>query len=795
MKHLPRIFVCLVLLSWQGSFCSLVACSNFFSNWQSYYPTDIKAYFSPSPRYNIMTPDRAQSLQRVIEDRFMLEDRGNYNQGAGYKGERTDLSLEEYFNQRLGKGDLKFKTYKGNRADIPDSGATMGNLRDLRIDDASPAGSIKTYFHLKMTGGLIFKTDQIQCGTAFEHPKTLHEHSIENHQGDHDHYINADGELEYVSSNTYCYFLYIPKSGNIGPYISRVHANDADSQFYIYEGLAPYLRLKSEVLNTKVASTAAGDFQFFEGRYLLPAEGAEFLIPQNGLNILFNRVAIYRPYHHDRRAITTGSQMEWKVYNQLGAGMPPIKPKGQFWDEPVATGFQINAVGVNMTGLLVDEYMAEYNQDASEGSKSAFGEPVGIPYMALDPEEVSPPEAARIWPISMHFPSATSEKQFFEKALNAGFDSSNPEINHNRIGEANALSRVELNDRLKRPSPGKIGDERRLFQLHMKTHYLTEVDDTNVGIGAGSIEMPCAEVVGKIKEYCDQFTPLMNELEAFFNNDIRKTKPSPPYNDYDWTNDNGAASDVKKLLAENPSVVTIKVSDTDYNIQQKLPAVVDALLTPLNEQFVSQSMEVGGVDNSAFNKFQFQSDVGRKIQAMRRKLELGMKEDDSRYSDAYFRGDLVGQSEDKYFTDFITGALSSAAGKPETEVLLLLQAEFPKLLKRYIDLETNEYLSGSFKYYTAKEASGRRLLNRLYLITGENALGIAVSSEIEIDWKYFGTQSDPQIAGKCTQQDVLLLKDPAAINECLNLLRSPSIPEAQTAVASPDGNGGILQRY
>ena len=782
MINILKFVVTISCIIWYQELNTLYACSDSYANWQAYYPSDIKGYFSPSPRYNIMVPDKSESIQRIINDDFMLEDQSTYTQGNGYKSVRTDISLENYFSERLDKGDPKFKTYLGNRNALPNRGPNDSNLRDLRLDDASPAGLVKTYYHLKMTGGLIFKTDQLKCDTNFEHAKTMHEHAQisgdDKYLNDHSEYINPDGELEYITSDTYCYFLYIPKAKDIGPFISRVHGNDVDSQFYIYKGSAPYLRLKSDIMAPKVASMDAGDLKFFEGRYLIPANQSKFLLPQNGLNILFNRVVIYRPYHHDRQKISTGSQLEWKVYNQLGAGMPPIKPNSQFWDEPVATGFDIPLQGVNMTGLLVDEYMAEHHQESSEGQKFSFGKPTGVSYMALDPENASPPDAPRIWPIAMHFPSATSEKQFFEKALNSGFGDSNQEINHNRTHK-NALSKQEINNYLNRSSSD--GVNRKRFQLLMKTNYLTEVEDSNVGIGAGSIEMPCDEATGQLKAYCIQFDPLRIQLENFFDNNIVKTKPSPPYNDYDWTDDDGSAADLKVLLSTNTSVVATTVAgitNRDYKVQQKLPAIVAILSSGLNADFTDLAVGtgIGGTANADFNKFQFQSDVGRKIQAMRTKLQLAMKADDKRYSDDYFIGEVTGETEDAYFLQ----SLVSVSGSTEmTTRLQALFSEAPNLALRYSSLETDRYYSGSFLYYTTNESSGRRLLSRLAIMQNlvqaasllPNVDSSSLPSLAEVNWEYFKSN----VSGTC---DLNLGSSESDVNQCLDTLVNRNIPEA-----------------
>ena len=371
----------------------LIACDQKSMTWQTGQPASIQKYYSPSPRYNLMAPSKSQLLKREISDLFLQEDQSDYAlSGGSNTGVRTDLAIEDYFTAKFAEAGQKFQTYRANRDNINAMQASSGDMRPLAMGDVSNNDQIIAYYNLKMTGGLIFRTDQLKCATPYSHPMTMHEAfgmSNSTHQNNHSEYVNPDGDVIYDSTDNYCFFLLIPKSNNLGPYIARVHQDDWDSRYYIYRGMAPYLRIKSE-LHSKLA-VGQGDLHFVKGRYILPGPGGQFLIPQNGLNLLFNRVVIYRPYHHDRYKVATGSELAWDVYQELG-NMPPSKPAGDNWNQKMTTTFEITGTNINLTGMQIEaSVMAEHHLGQSDGTKQSFGSGVGVQYMALGPKKLQIP--------------------------------------------------------------------------------------------------------------------------------------------------------------------------------------------------------------------------------------------------------------------------------------------------------------------------------------------------------------------------------------------------------------------
>ena len=742
------------------------ACDDKSMTWQTGQPSSIQKYYSPSPRYNIMAPDKSQLLQREISDLFLQEDQSNYDlTGGANAGVRTDVAIEDYFSQKFALAGEKFQTYNANRDDIDALMASSGNMRPLNINDVTSSGEIIAYYNLKMTGGLIFRTDQIKCQTPYSHPMTMHEAfgmSDTQHTNNHSEYVNPEGSVIYDSTDNYCFFLLIPKSENLGPYLARVHQDDWDSRYYIYRGMAPYLRINPD-LHPKLA-VGQGDLHFVKGRYILPGQAGQFLIPQNGLNLLFNRVVIYRPYHHDRYKVATGSELAWEVYQDLG-NMPPSKPAGDNWNEKMTTTFEITGTNLNMTGMQIEaSAMAEHHLGVSDGTKQSFGSGVGVQYMALGPEVVASPGDPRKWQTAMHFPDSPREEAFFAKALNSDFDG--VEVNHNRKEgretdatqeyAARALDKTELNEHLMLASAG--GDDRKLFQLWMKSDYNMDGSLVDLALGPGSTTIPCADAEGQVKNFCDEFVPgLVTELEAFFSS-IGISLPSPPYEDTAHDPD-----DLNNILGNLTNPTVQNIGGKSYNVQAELPQVINALQSPLNAQLDAYINAT--VPNPFFNKFLFQTEEGQKIQAMRSKLQNGLAADDQLYSDLYFAG-----SEDADFRGQIT---SIASGFPTSasEQGMFLTTNMIPLMTKYNTLENDPMLSGSFRYYTAKENDGKQLLSRLYIIAGTETANQASAFE-DVEW---GNYRTPSLDGTCAS-----LQDPNSASEaellsCLNALSDPSI--------------------
>tara|TARA_Y100000589_G_scaffold248317_1_gene236318 strand:- start:3557 stop:4780 length:1224 start_codon:yes stop_codon:yes gene_type:complete len=384
--------------------------------------------------------------------------------------------------------------------------------------------------------------------------------------------------------------------------------------------------------------------------------------------------------------------------------------------------------------------------------------------MALGPEQVASPGDPRKWQTAMHFPDSPSEEAFFNKALNSDFDGT--EVNHNRKEgretvntedyAQRALDKNQLNEHLMLASAG--GDDRKLFQLWMKSDYAMDGSLVDLALGPGSTTIACAVAEGQVKTFCDEFVPgLVTELEAFFSS-IGISLPSPPYEDAAHDPD-----DLNNILGNLTNPTVQNIGGKSYNVQAELPQVINALQSTLNAQL--DAYINAAAPNPFFNKFLFQTEEGQKIQAMRSKLQNGLEADDQLYSDLYFNG-----SEDADFRGQITSIASSLPTSTSEQGMFLTTNLIP-LMTKYNTLENDPMLSGSFRYYTAKENDGKQLLSRLYIIAGKETADQASAFD-DVEW---GNYRTPSLDGTCAS-----LKDPntaieADLLSCLSALSDPNI--------------------
>ena len=143
---------------------ALSACEDRNMTWQVMQPASIQKYYSPQARYNIIAHDKSVLRARSIEDIFLIEDTSSYESLSGLASQRSDRAIEDYFSEKLQlaqDGNNKFMTYREDRSDINPSYAENSDLRPLNHNDITNGTEVFAYYHLKMTGGLIFKTDQL----------------------------------------------------------------------------------------------------------------------------------------------------------------------------------------------------------------------------------------------------------------------------------------------------------------------------------------------------------------------------------------------------------------------------------------------------------------------------------------------------------------------------------------------------------------------------------------------------------------------------------------------------------
>jgi hypothetical protein len=766
MKSGPPFFI--VILAIICFLLPLDACDDLFVTWQKQELTDMRDYHSPAPLYNLMVPTASQTLGREIVDLFMQEDQTDYPSAtSGNPTERTDQSLEEYFDTKitLGSSDPKFQTYgdssfstalgtrNGQNPKMPARGITMQDIT------THPAGQVNSFIALKMTGGLIYKTDQVQCQTPYEHPTTLHE-SDSSAAGNHSLYLNESGNLTLNSDDSYCFFLLIPKSENLGPFLSRVHESDEDSLSYIKNGLAPYIPLLPNLLPR--LDRGAGDLVWAKGRYLLPTPGGKISLAQNGLNLLFNRVTIYRFYHYDRHKLTYGVTLSTRVWNALNRGLvPPVPATLALSPDSM---FTVHGTTTPLKGLEINEDLMDYYQETPIGDKaSSWGYPWGPQYMALPPED----NPIKRWPFVLLFPTGPAERKFMELSLSSAIP-----INENRNDPKDvssygnrALPVSDLNQELTLA---------RRFQFYMKTDYEMPAGDV-FSISAGDESIMECDADPQVLNYCTTYGPLISTLEALFGN----LSISMPYNDsvnpVDFTDPN--PTDLMLVLLNGTASETITVGSgvesQSWTVHPHILKIKLALQDPLFSQL---EMDQKPPRPKEFNLFMNRTVVGRKLGALSQKINNSLSKDDARYSDSYYKG----PDENSIFVARVTLAESACASQPTTALKFNCMAgSMTSLISdRYEAMELDNPVSGgSFRYYTANENSGKRLMTKLALIQE------ITGSPGTLRWKHM---LPPQVLTLHCDKTLIPIPGPtgdAAIENCITFFKEENnVPIADDSV-------------
>ena len=682
------------------------ACDALYVTWQMFELTDIRDYHSPSPLYSIMVPTEEQTRFREIEDFFLQEDQTVYPDSSGSPLVRTDMPLEDYFADKVTKGEAgeaQFRTYGDDALSTEWGTRNEKNPmqdRSLQRNDITtdPNGTIYGFYALKLTGGLIYKTNQTQCETPYEHPATNAEMDAAT-ADDHEIFINESGMTNQISDNTYCFYLLIPGTKNMDPYLTRVHEDDADSLEYIKLGLSPYLRLDETLLDK--LQRGNGDLVWAKGRYLLPYPEGKMLLPHNGLNLLFNRVALWRFYHYDRHKLTHGTDVTTRVWNNLNRALVPPVPASLTLDPEDM--FSVHSAPVVLRGLEVSEELATYYQDAPTGSKTAgWGSPVGPQYLALPPED----NPQKTFPFAMHFPTGPAERAFFDAAL----DGSVP-INANRNDAKDsgsygnrALPKADLEQ--------ELSDARR-FQFYMKTDYDMPVGDI-FNLAAGDESTIACDSDPQVKAYCDKYEPLVQAMETLF----QELGSEIPYNDYvspiDFRDPN--EQDLMLMLRDGPASDTATIGQgtmaQSWNVHPALKKIQTLFDDPLYKEL---SMDQSPPRPGEFNLFINRTETGRKLASLNQKLQDSLAKDDKRYAQAY----LNSVTEHDFFISKVQDTESSCLTQPTTmQQVSCFQSEmFNLVMDRYEAMESEEATSGgSFRYYTATEDSGKKLLTKLAVI-------------------------------------------------------------------------------
>jgi len=308
-------------------------------------PAYNQPYSGPQPIVYFMVAKEERMTSRAYSDFYALEDWSDYEEPApGYKGERTDITVEEYIDHVLAaaadRAPSGYQTYV-TRGPVNSRDTSNGIPRENIIPESFGLASGKTgqdyvpYATVRNVAGMIYRDDSFACDTSVEHPT---------YDSDHVEVRDANGDLVMATNADICFFLYVPRvktsdGTEIGPFVGRAHVQDevlgtGETEpahqltiETIKNGLAPHLPLKSEFKN-RLNTNHEQNIFYRHGRYAIPHIQGNMALPHNGANVLFNRRKAERPYHHERykyEVTTKKSSPIWVVIVvgvlTLGAGM------------------------------------------------------------------------------------------------------------------------------------------------------------------------------------------------------------------------------------------------------------------------------------------------------------------------------------------------------------------------------------------------------------------------------------------------------------------------------------------
>lgn len=646
--------------------------------WHTPFAANIQEHHSPTPPHNMMVVEEHAAITGEVHDTFAQEDQSTID-GSGNDRVYTDRPLEDYLGSLVGSPDPKHQTYK-LRTTRPFREA----FRPLTKDDVFGNQAGHGYYSLKLTNGMVYKTDQTQCNTPYQHPVTMHE---ESGNEDHDPAVADGGDYQLTDSDKYCFFLYQPSNGNHEALVARVHEEDENSLGQIKEGITPYMQLESSLL-PKLASNEAGDFKWVKGRYVLPMPAGKMIVPRNGTNLTHNRVTVYRPYHQDVMRQSAGSTASAQLLATLSNSFPAARTDpGQAAPE----FFPIDGLSSRAAGIEYSDALHARGDEPRYGSKlSSWGEFKLGQYLALGPDDSNPKRLN--W--ALHFPTAEAEQEYLQKVSSGAVDvNSNRSAGDSGTGER-PMESSEINQKL---SPEV------LFQLSAQGVYTPgEVTagggnyDPNT-ITSGDETVTCEDE--RIKPWCDKYRPfhaaLVSLYESFGINEVA-----------------GAGERFEQILQSAPLNRSINVGGKSFVVSTPRMTIGNF---ENDHKFYFDQLDVTIEGSDAFrhdyNWILFMTrerTIGMDMDNRLVKLKAALASDYERLAQANFPG-----TQEESFLLSKEQTSIGGCGLDET----CMTTEIKSLLDtRYIPIETNKIVSGAFLYHTSQTESGRRVLSHLALL-------------------------------------------------------------------------------
>ena len=641
--------------------------------WHTPFSAKTQEHHSPTPPHNLMVVDQKATLAAEVQDTFAQEDQSTVDGSGGNDRVYTDRPLEEYLDSMVDNPDPKFQTYTTREG---------FQRRPLTREDVFGTQGEKGhgYYSIKLTNGMVFKTDQIQCDTAFEHPVSKFERG-----GSEDHtlYVDDGGGYEYSQSDGYCYFLILPSNGRLSSLVSRVHEDDENSRSQIKDGIAPYLRLEAADL-AKLSSPESGDFKWVKGRYIAAMPEGKIAIPKNGTNLAHNRATVYRPYFQDVHRQSAGSTASAKLLATLGNTFPATRTNP---GEDPPEFFPVNGLDSRAAGVQYEDPLQAREDEARYGSKlSSWGGLHGGQYLAIGPEDANPKRLN--W--ALHFPSIGAEQEYLNQVGSGGLNvNSNRVDGDSRYGEK-ALAQGEVNEKL---TPGVM------FQLGAQGAYQLD-DEDHVELDPMKIEsndetVNCDD--DRIKPWCDKYRTFHQELVALYQGLGIAEIP-------------GADDRFEQILASAPLDRALNVGGKTFFVST--PRITIGEFENRNKAFFDD-LDVTIVGSDAerheYNWILFMTrepTIGMDMDQRLVKLKAGLATDYERIATRNFG------AENGFFSTKGAQIQGGCSG-----VETCNESGFKNLIDtRYLPFEKNRIISGGFLYYTSQNPDGRQLLSRLALL-------------------------------------------------------------------------------
>lgn len=713
-------------------------CEYVKEEWHRQYPADVQEHHSPVPEHNAVAPDEPGSATREIIDTYSQEDHSDV-EGNGENQVKTDQPLEEHLEEMVNCQDNSDADKDGEAATLPCSKSQHYNTREnfntgqpLSREDVFGSGDQKgeNHYSLKNTTGMIHKTDQTTCDTAFEHPSTGYSSGEAGKETNHEFIFDSNGDLIPNSDDKYCFFILIPGNGNLDGKIARVDAADENSRVQIKNGNASYISLSDTDLNK--LKNGSGDLNFVKGRYITPMPKGKILLPTNSPQMLFNRTTVYRPYFQDVKRKTEGSVTSAALLNQLDNTFKPVQESGPNKSE----FFEIDGISARMNGLNHKTSLVTKASDEKVGNKlSGWGKSlVGPQYLAVGPSG----DPAKRLNVALHFPNNESEAEYLDSITNGSFD---PNKNRDPIPNDRQLKLLNETER-----KDLLSDAVK-FQMKVSGKYIVEDGDVAFDPNLLKDNTPvtgCDKIDADAQVYCKKYAPLREDLRAV-------------YADLGINDIAGADEVFEQLLTAAPFNQPITVGGETWNItaaRKRIGEFQNKNATLLND--LNHNVENSDADrmDAGFSKYIMKTNEGIEQKTRLIKLQRSWLVDAKMMAE----NNLINRNE---HNTFITQTDSFADDSDDDFQKKILQLAN----ERYQVFELNNITRGGFLYYTSQDPEGQKLMTKLALIQR----GTNEPEPTKLPWRALVPDS---IITRCAAN--------TAVKDCRNILNNSEITPVNT---------------